>query len=170
MRKFFLHKLNFKQTFKVFLLIFLMSVLVVGGGYFYFLKRKNHSIKLLAELDKTLIEIQAKPLPQKMMVTNQNQNTLFSLDFILDQLTKPINIKGLELIESGYKTEEIDTGIIEKKVKLTLKGSFSDIGFYIENIENFLVPFRIKHFSIESINDDTGLVLAKIEGSFFGIK
>lgn len=134
------------------------------------------------ELDKSLAEKEqlSKPsLPvadtegkdkksqaaQMKWIGDKNTTVLAS-----DSLLQAAQDKGLLLVKFSMSDFKEKKDYLFKGVSLTLAGSLTDLGQYLEATEHLPVPLVIERLSLENNTEFADLITLRIEGGFYASK
>ena len=89
---------------------------------------------------------------------------------LIREFSSPALLKSLDLTGVDFESRKIEGGVVKQKWKVSVEGSFMDIGGYLENLETLPILLIVKKIHVESIGNERGHVSAEIEGVAYGWK
>lgn len=88
--------------------------------------------------------------------------------FVAENLTKPLLLKGLRVVESKFSEIEKDGSLVRQPVILRLEGSFQKVGSYLHAVEILSPPLVIDRLDLEATPEKVDQVKVFIQGSVYG--
>lgn len=162
-------------------LIFVMTVVIFLFGFFKACWIPSRTAMSEIERQIQYMQDQAASLSQDSSVVHManlppdltgNEMTLVGsvedVGNVAQNLTKPILLKGLRVVESRFPEVERDAPLLRQPVILRLEGSFQKVSRYLRAVEMFSPPLIIDSMSLEAIPEKLDLVRVFMQGSVYG--
>ena len=167
--------------------IFFLAIIVLSFVFVKSCALKSHSAysSMKEQLDRALVEKAAllKPAPQANIVNDSKKDDAQSraarlswignkesANFASDSLVQSAQVNGILLVKFSLPEYKEKKNFLYKPVSLTLAGSLTDIGRYLEKSEQLAIPLVIENIAIETNHDFSDLVTLRIEGGFYATK
>lgn len=162
-------------------LIFVMTLVIFTFGFFKACwvpsrtaigeveRQIQHMQEQLVSLSQDSTVVQMANLPPGL--TRSEMSLVGSVEdvrSVAENLTKPLLLKGLRVVESRFSEIEKDGSLVRQPVILRLEGSFQKVGNYLHAVEILNPPLVIDSVDLETIPEKVDQVKVFIQGSVYG--
>jgi hypothetical protein len=162
-------------------LIFLMTLVIFTFGFFkacwipsrMAIDEIDRQIQYMQEQvvtmsqDSTVVQIANLP-PDLTRVEMSLVGSLEDVRSVAENLTSPLLLKGLRVVESRFSEIEKDGSLVRQPVILRLEGGFQKAGSYLHAVEMLNPPLIVDSISLEAVPEKVDQVKVFIQGSVYG--